>query len=247
MSDVLFIKTSSLGDVIHHMPAVTEARRARPDLRFAWMVEEAFAPLVRLHPAVEKVVPVAWRRWRKSLYAPATISEIARNMRAIRSMQYELVVDTQGLLRTGILSRVARGVRHGYDSHSIRESPASVFYDVRHAVSRELHAVERNRVLSGLALDYAPRGAPDFGLDRARFHGDRAPYAVLLHASPQSARQIYWAPYGRHRGVADLRGEKAFCDDAEKEKIDGDDNDQRRQIENDITVHGQPPALLRAS
>jgi heptosyltransferase-1 len=191
MSDVLFIKTSSLGDVIHHMPAVTEARRARPDLRFAWMVEEAFAPLVRLHPAVEKVVPVAWRRWRKSLYAPATISEIARNMRAIRSMQYELVVDTQGLLRTGILSRVARGVRHGYDSHSIRESPASVFYDVRHAVSRELHAVERNRVLSGLALDYAPRGAPDFGLDRARFHGDRAPYAVLLHATARMEKE--WA------------------------------------------------------
>ena len=121
MSDVLFIKTCSLGDVFHHMPAVTEARRARPDLRFAWMVEEAFAPLVRLHPAVETVVPVAWRRWRKSLYAPATISEIVRNMRAIRSTQYELVVDTQGLLRTGILSRVARGVRHGYDALSIRD------------------------------------------------------------------------------------------------------------------------------
>ena len=85
MSDILFIKTSSLGDVIHHMPALTEARAARPDARFAWLVEEAFAPLVRLHPAVDEVIPVAWRRWRKSLYAPATLAEIAGSLRAIRA------------------------------------------------------------------------------------------------------------------------------------------------------------------
>ena len=67
MSDILFIKTSSLGDVIHHMPALTEARRRRPDARFSWVVEEAFAPLVRLHPAVAEVIPVAGRRWRGAL------------------------------------------------------------------------------------------------------------------------------------------------------------------------------------
>jgi len=75
MTDILFIKTSSLGDVIHHMPAVTEARRARPEARLAWLVEEAFAPLVRLHPAVNDVIPVAWRRWRKSLYSPTTLGD----------------------------------------------------------------------------------------------------------------------------------------------------------------------------
>src|SRR5580693_4771636 len=72
MADILFIKTSSLGDVIHHMPALTEARRRRPDARFAWVVEEAFAPLVRLHPAVDEVVPVASRRWRHALLRAAT-------------------------------------------------------------------------------------------------------------------------------------------------------------------------------
>ena len=66
MPDILFIKTSSLGDVIHQMPALTEAQKRRPDARFAWAVEEAFAPLVRLHPAVSEVMPVAWRRWKRS-------------------------------------------------------------------------------------------------------------------------------------------------------------------------------------
>jgi heptosyltransferase-1 len=189
MPDILFIKTSSLGDVIHHMPALTEARAARPAARFAWLVEEAFAPLVRLHPAVETAVPVAWRRWRKSLYAPATWAEIARNLRAIRSVDYDLVIDTQGLLRTGLLARIARGTRHGYDTASIREPLASAFYDVRHTVSRDLHAVERNRILTGLALGYTPQGAPDFGLDRARFAKTGKHYVVLLHATAQTQKE----------------------------------------------------------
>jgi heptosyltransferase-1 len=189
MSDVLFIKTSSLGDVIHHMPALTDARAARPDLSFAWMVEEAFAPLVRLHPAVDTVVPVAWRRWRKTLYAPATVAEIVRNGRAIRARSYDVVIDTQGLVKTGILSRIARGPRHGYDSSSIREPLASAFYDVRHKVSRELHAVERNRILSGLALGYTPQSVPDFGLDCARFRAAGASYAVLLHATARVEKE----------------------------------------------------------
>ena len=171
MPDVLFIKTSSLGDVIHHMPAVIDARKARPETAFAWLVEEAFAPLVRLHPAVSHVIPVAWRRWRKSLYAPSTMSEIAASLRTIRDGHFDDIVDTQGLLRSALIARAARGRRHGYDSSSIREPLASAFYDVRYRVSRDLHAVERNRALSGLALGYSPQGAPDFGLDRARFSG----------------------------------------------------------------------------
>ncbi len=169
MADILFIKTSSLGDVIHHMPAVTEARQARPDATFTWLVEEAFAPLVALHPAVAEVIPVAWRRWRKSLYAPATLAEIAGSLRAIRGHRYAEIVDSQGLLRSAAIARLAHGRRHGYDVASIREPLAAMFYDVRHRVSRDLHAVERNRILSGLALGYAPQGAPDFGLARARF------------------------------------------------------------------------------
>jgi heptosyltransferase-1 len=189
MADILFIKTSSLGDVIHHMPALTEARKARPEARFTWLVEEAFAPLVRLHPAVGDIIPVAWRRWRKSLYAPSTLAEIAGSLRAIRAHRYDLVVDSQGLLRSGITAHIAHGQRHGYDASSIREPLAAMFYDVRHRVSRDLHAVERNRLLSGLSLGYAPQGAPDFGLERARLRTPGERYAVLLHATARTDKQ----------------------------------------------------------
>jgi heptosyltransferase I len=203
MTDILFIKTSSLGDVIHHMPALTDARKARGDAAFAWLVEEAFAPLVRLHPAVSEVVPVAWRRWRKSLYAPATIAEITANLRAIRARPFDEIVDSQGLLRSAAIARVARGRRHGYDTSSIREPLASIFYDVRYRVSRDLHAIERNRILSGLALGYTPKGAPDFGLDRESIAGSVSRYAVLLHATARSEKQwpeTHWVALGKALG-----------------------------------------------
>jgi heptosyltransferase I len=190
MANILFIKTSSLGDVVHHMPAVTDARKAHPDATFSWLVEEAFAPLVRLHPAIDTVIPVASRRWRKSLYAPATIAEIRASFRNIRAQRYDEIVDTQGLLRTAILTRTARGMRHGYDASSVREPLASLFYDVRHCVERDMHAVERNRILSGLALGYAPDEAPDFGLDRARIGKDSTSrYGLLLHATARREKQ----------------------------------------------------------
>jgi heptosyltransferase-1 len=200
MADILFIKTSSLGDVIHHMPAVTEAHKALPHARFAWLVEEAFAPLVALHPAVDLVVPVAWRRWRKSLYAPATLAEVVRNLRDIRARSYDDIVDSQGLLRSAVIARLTHGRRHGYDAASIREPPASFFYDRRYTVSRELHAVERNRRLSGLALGFMPQGVPDYGLERSRFHAPERRYAVLLHATARARKewpQANWIELGR--------------------------------------------------
>jgi heptosyltransferase-1 len=189
MANILFIKTSSLGDVIHHMPALSDARKARPDATFTWLVEEAFAPLVRLHPAVTEVIPVAWRRWRRSLYAPATVAEIKENFRTIRARNYDEIVDSQGLLRSAVIARIANGRRHGYDASSIREPLASLFYDVRHRVSRELHAVQRNRILSGLSLGYTPEGTPEFGLDRGRFASSASRYAVFLHATARPGKQ----------------------------------------------------------
>jgi heptosyltransferase-1 len=199
MADILFIKTSSLGDVIHHMPALTEARIRRPDARFVWLAEEAFAPLVWLHPAVDEVISVAWRRWRWSWFSPATLREIAASLRAIRARAYDTIIDSQGLLRSAIIARLARGTRHGYDAGSIKEPLAAAFYDVRHRVSRELHAVERNRILTGLALGYAPQGSPDFGLDRAKLASKGARYAVLLHATARRDKEwpeAHWIALG---------------------------------------------------
>ena len=220
--DVLFIKTSSLGDVIHHMPALTEARARLPNHRFAWVVEEAFAPLVRLHPAASAVISVASRRWRKSWPGPSLWREVAGFSQVLRSQRYDAVVDTQGLIRSAMIARIARGCRHGYDSNSIRERAASLLYDVKHGVSRDQHAIARNRILTGLSLGYAPEGPPDFGLDRAAL-SDRSPerYAVLLHATARREKEWpvdCWIELGRSLGARGMRLVLPFGNARESER-----------------------------
>lgn len=207
MSSIIFVKTSSLGDVVHHMPAVTEARRARPEAHIAWLVEEAYAPLVALHPAVDAVVPVATRRWRSTWYRPGEIGAIRRVLTGLRERAYDDVIDTQGLLRTGILTRILRGRRHGYDRASVREFGASLFYDVRHGVSRSLHAIDRNRMLTGAALGYTPGAAFDFGL-RQPSAADARDYAVLLHGTAEARKEWTeegWLAVGRELAAGGLR------------------------------------------
>jgi heptosyltransferase-1 len=199
MPDILFIKTSSLGDIIHHMPAVVDARRACPDAHIAWVVEELYAPLVALHPAVDEVIAVASRRWRRALFRPETWREIAAFRRRLRMRAYDAVIDTQGLLRTGLITRAACGQRHGYDTASIRERAAAAFYDVRHSVGRAQHAIARNRILTGLALGYEPQGALDFGLGQLRPATSPPRAAVLLHATARPEKQ--W-PVDRWQAVA---------------------------------------------
>ena len=208
MFDILFIKTSSLGDVIHHMPAVTEARRHRPDARIAWVVEEAFAPLVALHRAVDRVIPVASRRWRRVLWRPATWRDMRAFCRDLRASRFDIVVDTQGLLRSAVMAKLAHGVRHGYDAASVRERAAAAFYDVQHPIDRSLHAIARNRMLTARALGYAVEGPPEFGLDTLRAPAAAPrPSAVLLHATARAEKQ--WMPE-RWRALADALSRRGF-------------------------------------
>ena len=146
MKTILIVKTSSLGDVVHNFPALTDIRRAFPDAQVDWVVEEAYAPLVRLHPAVRHAIPVAIRRWRRRLLHAATWVQVRECRRALRRDVYDVVIDTQGLLKSALLASAARGRRHGFDRSSAREPAAARFYDCTHAVDRTLHAVVRNRL-----------------------------------------------------------------------------------------------------
>ncbi|TGQ36416.1 lipopolysaccharide heptosyltransferase I [Mesorhizobium sp. M00.F.Ca.ET.216.01.1.1] len=153
---VLIVKTSSMGDVIHTFPAVEDARRNRPDVSFDWCVEEAFAGIVALHPAIGEIHTVAIRRWRKQLLDGDTWREAAGLRRAFRNCRYDLVIDAQGLLKSVLVAKQAAAPIAGFDGSSAREPSASLFYDRRYAVPRDLHAIERTRRLFGLALGYEP-------------------------------------------------------------------------------------------
>jgi heptosyltransferase-1 len=164
--------------VVHNGPAVSDAARALPGVRIDWIVEEPFAGIAALHRDVRRVIPVAVRRWRSALWKPEVWSEIGAWRRALQAERYDAVIDTQSLLKSALMSKAALGTRHGLDHASAREWLAPWFYDVRHAVPRGLHAVERNRRLAAVSLGYSLQGSIEYGLRVPA--AEKSGYVVLL-------------------------------------------------------------------
>ncbi|WP_405423084.1 lipopolysaccharide heptosyltransferase RfaC [Pantoea stewartii] len=185
---VLIVKTSSMGDVLHTLPALTDAMHALPGIRFDWVVEENFAQIPAWHPAVDKVLPVAIRRWRKHWFGSEQREERVRFKRDLQSRHYDVVIDAQGLIKSAALvTRLAKGVKHGLDSRSAREPFASWWYDKKHEVSKQQHAVERTRELFAKSLGYEkPQTQGDYAIAghfrNVELQGENA-YLVFLHAT----------------------------------------------------------------
>lgn len=165
MRRVLIVKTSSMGDVVHALPALTDMHRAVPGLTVDWLVEKSFAAIPAQHAGVARVIELQWRKWRKSLRAPATRQALGAWRAAMREHRYDLIIDMQGLVKSAAFACAAHGPRAGYAWHSAREPLASLFYQRRATVPRQLHAVERCRRLAAQLLGYVlPDTPPDFGL-----------------------------------------------------------------------------------
>ena len=207
---VLFVKLSSLGDVVHNMPAVTDLARARPGTHIAWAVEEAYVPLVTLHSAVAEAFPVGLRSLRRRPLSPSLWSRLAATRRTLRASPWDFVVDTQGLMKSAVVARFARAPAFGLDKASARERAASRFYDVKLPVPRALHAVERNRRLVAQVFGYSPGGPADYGLAAPPAPPAWAPqaqYTVFLHAASRASKrwpEDRWIALGREANAAGL-------------------------------------------
>jgi len=114
-----------MGDVIHAMPMISDIARAFPHARIDWLVEEAFAEIPRLHPAITRVLPVALRRWRRNLFELASWRELRDARREMRRTRYHMVIDCQGLLKSAVLASWARGPVTGYARDSARRQKSA--------------------------------------------------------------------------------------------------------------------------
>jgi len=199
--NILLVRVSSLGDVLHNLPMVADLLRHHPDANIDWVVEEGYVSLVRLNPHVRKIIPWGLRRWRKSLGKKETRAEIRAFFRTLREQEYDYVFDTQGLLKTGIIMGAARG-RHKVglangSEGSGYEGISRLFHNRSIALDPRTHAVARGRMVAAAALGYSAASAPDFGLpgpDTAN-RPDWMPivdYAVFFHGTARDAKK--WAP-----------------------------------------------------
>jgi heptosyltransferase-1 len=208
---ILLVKTSSLGDVVHNLPVVSDLVTHFPGMTIDWVVEEAFVDIPRLHQAIRCVIPVALRRWRKSLLAAATWSEIGAFRRALHQEDYFAVLDTQGLLKSAMMTSAAPGKHFGYARESAREPMAARFYDKAFVIPRDLHAVERNRQLAAAAFGYSLDNPLDYGIAAPPLHADwlpPQPYAVLLTATSRADKlwpEADWLALAARLAQRDMR------------------------------------------
>lgn len=210
---VLLMKTSSMGDLIHTLPALTDAGKAIPGIQFDWVVEDAFAEIPSWHPLVDKVIPVSLRRWRKGIFSGETRAGWQRLREQLRERQYDLILDAQGLVKSAFLTYFANGMRAGLDFRSAREGLASFAYQQKHTVNFYQHAIIRMRSLFSKALHYElPETLPDFGLDRHSLQDTKEPanenYLVFLHGTTWVTKQWpeeYWLQLSRLASQAGFR------------------------------------------
>lgn len=197
---ILVVRLSSLGDILHLFPAISDLRGRFPDAEIHWLVEPAFAEMAGWHAAVGKVIAVPLRRYKKTWWK---MPNLLRNLKKqLRAERYDFVIDAQGLLKSAVLSSLAGIDVYGFDAGSARESLASRFYRKTVSVPHGLHVIEKNRMLvAGLFNADISRPA-DFGLEAFRQKRMNAgladhlkflvekPCIVLLHGTTWNSK--YW-------------------------------------------------------
>ena len=217
----LLVKTSSLGDVVHALPAVTAAHRH--GVQFDWVVEEAYQAIAKRHPAVDRVVPIAWRRWRRRLWR--SHGELAEFLANLGAREYDLVLDAQGLVKSALVVAAARGSETvGFAGRDAREAAAAWFYRRGVAVPRQQHAIDRQRQLFAGAFGYAQDAAEplDFGLSRgAPASRARRSECLFLHGGSWPSKlwpEALWIELARQASAAQFAVRLPWGSEAERRR-----------------------------
>ena len=189
---VLVVRVTSMGDVVLTLPAISDMVDQVPGIQIDWLVEKPFAAIAAMHPGVQTVHAVSWRKWRKSLWTRATRQALSDFRQRLRQTRYDLVLDFQGqIAKSVVLGLMARGPLVGFAWQGLREPLSSCFYQRRGQVSKALHLVPRSRALAAALLGYAlPQTPPDYRMQppaagwQPEPQAGGARYALLIpHAS----------------------------------------------------------------
>ncbi len=182
---VLVVRPSSLGDIVHTLALVSDIEAHAPGTAIDWVAEEAFVPLVSLDPRIRRVIPLAFRRWRRTAILPRTLGQFRNFVHDLRGQRYGAILDLQEQVKGAIVARLAHGRRHGFDRRNIREPLATFLDDEHHMIARGQHFIDKARALAAAALGYTVQGPPRWKLlPPARNAAMPAgPYAIAFHAT----------------------------------------------------------------
>lgn len=216
---VLIVKTSSLGDIIHTLPALTDAGMQIKDIHFDWVIEEAFAEIPHWHPLVDESIPVALRRWRKKPWQAWHNKEWQNFYQHLRQKKYDYVIDAQGLIKSAFITTFSRGIKCGYDSYSAWEPLGCFAYQQKYRIEPKQHAIVRIRQLFAASLKYSlPYQQPNYGINVKKFNlsEKNGEYCIFLHGTTRDDK--CWPEHYWHELIASLNKQIFLPWGNEKEK-----------------------------
>ncbi|WP_353138079.1 lipopolysaccharide heptosyltransferase I [Limnohabitans sp.] len=195
---VLIVKLSSLGDVVHTMPAVMDIQAAFPHAQIDWVVERSFAPLAARCAAVHRVIPCDLRRWRKGFFKAETRGQTRTEWQSFKTdlqqEAYDVILDLQGLTKSALVAWLARKVKGGKRYALANRTEGSGYErstrwvaDEAVPISPHIHAVDRSRVLCAKALGYEVPAHMNYGLGEAA--KQRKLSVALVHGTSRADKE----------------------------------------------------------
>lgn len=210
---ILLVKLTSMGDLIHALPAITDASHFVPGIRFDWVVDKNFSDVAQWHPSVNKIITTRHRYWRKNLRESLRNGEIKQFYHSLRSENYDGVIDAQSSLKSALVTYLSKGMRHGLDADSASEGKlASLAYQKTYLIPKDMHAIQRLRLLFSQALNYpCPSTFPDYGINQYAFPSLKfaiaEPYLVFVHNASWASK--LW-PEQHWRSLIEIAGREGL-------------------------------------
>ena len=164
---ILIVKLSSIGDVVHALPAAAFLKRAMPEARISWVVERSAGAILKDSPVIDQLIEIDTRSWRKQFLSSRTMVEVRARLDEMRQFgarenghrPVDVAIDLQGLIKSGIVARASGAKRRiGFESSELREKASRVFLTEQVRTSEFNHIIEKNLALAR-ALVKAGRAA----------------------------------------------------------------------------------------
>ena len=167
---VLIIKLTSMGDLMHALPALTDATKQIPNVEFDWVVDENFSEVPLWHPKVKSVITTNHRSWKKNIFSTSLINELRSIKSRLNNTNYDAVIDMQNNLKSAAISFLIKDAVHGLDKQSAREYPSHLAYKFTYEIPKKNHAISRQRQLLAFSLNYELNTEDiDYGIKHDKF------------------------------------------------------------------------------
>lgn len=178
---ILIIRLTSLGDIIHTYPMVYDIKHNVPNTKIDWLVDENFADIVKFNPLINRVISIPLRKWKQDKFL--FVFNLLKWLKNLKYIKYDYIIDSQGLIKSAMLSKYFIGVRYGFDKKSAREKLAPLFYDRTFKIEKNQLAINKNRELASKIFEYNISNKVNFGIKQSfpRLEKYNYRYIIFFH------------------------------------------------------------------